>query len=81
MATGGSHFMTKDFFKSVETPRRENEIKAMEMNKSQRIKGEKLRQDTELILVASAKGSQGEEASDDCTVGDDLGGRAEAAFF
>ena len=52
MATGGSHLMTEDFFKSVEIPRRENEIKAMEMNKSQRIKGEKLRQDAELILMA-----------------------------
>ena len=34
MATGGSHHMTEDFFKSIEVPRRENEIKAMEMNKS-----------------------------------------------
>ena len=31
MATGGSHLMTEDFFKSVEVPRRENEIKAMEI--------------------------------------------------
>ena len=41
-----------DFFKSVEVPRRENGIKAMEMNKSERIKGEQLRQDAEAILVA-----------------------------
>jgi hypothetical protein len=52
MATGGSHLMTENFFKYVEVPRRENEIKAMEMNKSERIKGEQLRQDTEAILVA-----------------------------
>jgi len=44
--------MTEDFFKSVEVPRRENKIKAMEMNKSERIKGEQLRQDAEAILVA-----------------------------
>jgi hypothetical protein len=52
MATCGSHLMTEDFFKSVEVPRRENKIKAMEMNKSERIKGEQLRQDAEAILVA-----------------------------
>jgi hypothetical protein len=52
MVTGGSHLMTEDFFKSVEVPRRENEIKAMETNKSERIKGEQLRQDAEAILVA-----------------------------
>jgi hypothetical protein len=54
MATGGSHLMTEDFFKSVKVPRRENKIKAMEMNKSERIKGEQLRQDAEAILVAKS---------------------------
>ena len=44
--------MTKDFFKSVEVPKRLDEIKAMEMNKSERIKGEQLRQDAEAILLA-----------------------------
>jgi hypothetical protein len=53
MATGGSHLMTEDFFKSVKVPRRENKIKAMEMNKlSERIKGDQLRRDAEVILVA-----------------------------
>ncbi len=53
MATGGSHLMTEDFFKSVEVPRRENKIKAMEMKKTERIKGEQLRQEEtrpELVL-------------------------------
>ena len=44
--------MTEDFFKSVEVPRRENEIKVMEMNKSERMKGDRLRRDAEAILVA-----------------------------
>jgi hypothetical protein len=52
MATGGSHLMTEDFFKSVEVPRRKNEIKTMEMNKLERIKGDRLRRDAEAILVA-----------------------------
>ena len=52
MATGGSHLMTEDFFKSVELPKRENEIKAMEMDKLERIKGDQLRRNAEVILVA-----------------------------
>ena len=52
MATGGSHLMTEDYFKSVELPKRENEIKAMEMDKLKRIKGDQLRRDAEAILVA-----------------------------
>ncbi len=44
--------MTEDFFKLVELPKRENEIKAMEMDKLERIKGDQLRRDAEAILVA-----------------------------
>ena len=50
-ATGGGHLTSDDFFKSMEVPKRRQEVKAMEEDKKLRLKMQNCKEEAKTILA------------------------------